>query len=58
MFFFFFSINESLDFMHLLNRRIRVVKVKRRAFFRFAKYLQVLAVSYLFPAFSPIFLDS
>lgn len=50
-------INESLDFTRLLNQRIRVVKVKRRAFFRFVKYLQVFAVSYLFPAFSPIFLD-
>lgn len=52
-----FYINESFDFVHLLNRRIRAIKVKRHAFLRFAKYLQVLAVSYPFPAFSPIFLD-
>lgn len=50
---FCFYLNESFDCVHLLNRRIRVIKVKRHAFLRFANYLHVLAGSFPFPAFSP-----
>lgn len=50
-------LSESFGFVHLLNRKIRVIKVKMYEFLRFQKYLQVFEVSYPFPAFSPIFLD-